>query len=95
MMDTLYGALDGAMALRIVAGFAVGAVLGALHFGSLWWTVSLYGRGAWLAAAGAQLGRFAILGVALFAVAQLGALPLLAAGVGVLAARAVVVRRRS
>ena len=92
-MEWLQGALDTGLALRVVAAFAAGALLGALHFGSLWWAVSLYGSGAPLKAIAAQLLRFAILGAALFAIAMEGALPLIAAGLGLLAARAIVVRR--
>lgn len=74
--------------------FAAGCVLGLLYFGVLWWNVRLLTSGAKPVMA-ALLGavRFGGLGCVLFLACHSGVLPLLAMMLGVLAGRAVVVRR--
>jgi hypothetical protein len=74
--------------------FAAGCGLGALYFAMLWWNVRLLAGGAKPGMA-ALLGgaRFAGLGLALFLASHAGGLPLLCMAAGVLAGRAVVVRR--
>ena len=72
--------------------FAVGILLGVVHFGSLWWNARLYtGRGAVLALV-LQLVRLGLLVVVLAVLAKLGAGPLLAAAAGLLVARLLLVR---
>ncbi len=75
-------------------GFAVGLALGALHFASLRLNTDLFVNGgrAWLAAL-LLVGRFALLLVVLAGLAMLGALPLLCGGLGLLVARAVIIKR--
>ncbi len=82
--------------LTVLAGWAAaGAALGWLYFRALWWTLRLFTinhpRLAWVALAG--MARFAALGAALYLVSRQGALPLLAASLGLLAGRAVALRR--
>jgi hypothetical protein len=79
--------------LIIAFGFAVGGLLGLLHFGALWWIAQLYGRGSALQAFALQMSRFALLLIALAGLAKLGALPLLAAALGLLVSRSLVMRR--
>lgn len=82
-------------ALSTVAWLAVGGLIGALHFFTLHWNVALLAAGrAPALALGLQLLRLALVGAALAGVAiEGGALPLLLAAAGILAARAVAVRR--
>jgi F1F0 ATPase subunit 2 len=82
-----------AMTLALIATFAAGAALGAAHFGSLWWTVVLLRDGRTVAGMAAQALRFVALAAALAFIARQGAGPLLAAALGVLAARAFLIRR--
>lgn len=82
-------------ALTLVAAMALGGfLLGLTYFAALRRTVALYGAGrGWLSPAILTLGRIAV-AVAIFAfAATLGALSLLAAFAGFLAARFVSVRR--
>lgn len=81
-----------APAIPAAAGLAAGALLGLLFFGSLRWNARLYG-GRVLLALGAQLARFGVLAVALTLLARWGAAPLLAAALGLMLARRVVLRR--
>lgn len=74
-------------------GMAVGALLGLIHFGSLWWNTTLYARGGAGAALMIQLARFAVLVLVLAGLARLGAVPLLAGAAGLIAVRHLVVRR--
>lgn len=74
-------------------GLAVGALLGVIHFGSLWWNATLFARGGAAAALAIQLARFAVLVLALAGLARLGAVPLLAGAAGLIAARQLVVHR--
>ena len=86
-------------ALIAALHLAGGMGLGALYFGSLWWHARQFGQGelgrgggigALLAGSAA---RFALLGGALWAASLEGAMPLLATALGVLLARAAVMRR--
>ncbi len=77
----------------LIAAFAVGAGLGAAHFGSLWWSVVLIREGRTGLGLAAQALRFVVLAAALALIARQGAGPFLAAAAGVLAARALLMRR--
>jgi len=82
-------------ALAVAAAWlAAGAVIGSIHFFGLRWNVRMVAAGrSLLPPAAVQLGRFAVMGVALAVIARLfGALPLIAATAGILAARALIVR---
>lgn len=75
-------------------GLGVGLVAGGAYFASLWWNTRLYLEGGRaLLAILLQVVRFALLLVALAALALFGALPLLMGAVGLLIARTLVVRR--
>jgi F1F0 ATPase subunit 2 len=79
-----------ATALGFVLGFAAGLV----HFATLRQVTALYlGGGALPRALGLQLLRLALLAGVLVLLARLGAGPLLAGALGVLIARAMVLRR--
>ncbi|WP_158258684.1 N-ATPase subunit AtpR [Rhodopila globiformis] len=76
-----------------VAWLAAGLAAGTLHFALLRWNAALYGRAGGIGGAVAlQLLRLAVLGGVLAVIATYGALPLLLAALGVVAARPVVVR---
>jgi F1F0 ATPase subunit 2 len=81
------------MFAALVAALAAGAALGAAHFGSLWWSVVLLRDGRTVAGIAAQALRFVALAAALALIARQGAAPLLAAALGVLAARGLLLRR--
>ena len=84
--------------LPLAAGWlAAGTVIGAAHFLSLRWNLRMLAAGrSVLPAAAVQLARFAALGIALAVIVRtFGALPLLAATLGILAARTVIVRREA
>ena len=73
---------------------AVGFSLGLLYFGSLWWNARLFsGSGRLRTVLAMAAARFALLGGALALASLEGAGPLLATALGVLGARAVVLRR--
>jgi hypothetical protein len=73
---------------------AAGAVIGGVFFLTLRWNVRMLAAGrAMLPVIAVQLTRLAAIGVALTAIAvYFGALPLLAAGAGILLARTAMVR---
>jgi len=79
------------------AWLAAGAGLGTVHFLSLRWNLRMLAAGrALLAVAAVQLTRFVTVGILLAAITiYFGALPLLAATLGLLAARTVIVRREA
>jgi F1F0 ATPase subunit 2 len=84
--------------VTLAAGWlAAGAAIGAVHFMSLRWNVRMLAAGrSLLPAVAVQLARFAFIGAALAAIAiYFGALPLLAATAGILAARTVIIRLES
>ena len=80
--------------LRAGAWLGVGAAIGAFHFLSLRWNVRNFEVGqSPLLALAIQLGRFALIAVVLGVIAgQFGALPLLVATAGILAARPAIMR---
>lgn len=68
--------------------FAAGALLGAVHFLSLRWNLQRLVAGQAALSLGLQLLRFVLTGAALTATVRLfGAVPLLAASLGLMAAR--------
>ena len=79
--------------LWLPAAFAVGLVLGLIHFRTLRQVSADYLAGYAGRAALLQMIRLAILVAVLFGLALLGAMDLLAGALGVLAARLVVVGR--
>lgn len=77
-----------------VIGFALGLALGLIHFATLKTVTSLYLSGtATGRAIGLQLGRLAVLAATLNVLALSGAAALLGGALGVLAGRAIVLRR--
>ena len=76
------------------AWLATGALLGTFHFLMLRWNVSVVTAGqSFLLPLGIQLVRFALIAAVLAAIVRsFGALPLLAATVGILATRIAIVR---
>jgi F1F0 ATPase subunit 2 len=81
------------MIAGLILGFAAGAILGAAHLASLWWSVVLLRDGRPVLGVILQALRFVALALLLAVIARHGAAPLLAAALGVLAARAVLLRR--
>jgi F1F0 ATPase subunit 2 len=77
----------------LIAAFAFGAALGAAHFGTLWWSVVLMRDRRTGLGVAAQALRFVVLAAALVLIARQGAGPFLTAAAGVLAARALLMRR--
>ncbi|MCS0497040.1 hypothetical protein NVS89_18295 [Ancylobacter sp. MQZ15Z-1] len=80
-------------ALLVALGLAVGALLGLVYFATLRWNTGLYLGRSFALALGLQLFRFAVLGGAFYALARLGAGPLLAAAIGLLVTRRFYLRR--
>ena len=80
--------------LEACAWLAAGALIGAFHFVTLLWNVQMFAAGRPLVLAMAsQLARFGLIAGLLAIIAgRFGALPLLAAAAGILAARTVVVQ---
>jgi F1F0 ATPase subunit 2 len=81
------------LALQFCAGALAGGLLGYAYFRALWWNVSLIDKGSTAMALVFFVLRFAMLAAAFFGLAQFGALPLLAAAAGLLAARRLALRR--
>jgi F1F0 ATPase subunit 2 len=92
-MDRMAMDAPAMMVAVFIAAFAAGATLGAVHFGALWWSIVLLREGRTLAGIAAQALRFVALAAALALIARQGAAPLLAAALGVLAARGFLMRR--
>jgi F1F0 ATPase subunit 2 len=86
-------AMDASAMIAALMGLAAGAILGATHLASLWWSVVLVRDGRPILGVTMQALRFVALALALAVIARHGAAPLLAAAVGVLAARALLLRR--
>ncbi|HVT08456.1 MAG TPA: ATP synthase subunit I [Polyangia bacterium] len=82
------------IAVRIAVWAAGGLGLGAAFFTLLRMNVALYGSRRWLGGIGLHLARWALLVAALVFAARAGALPLLSAALGVLAARALTLPAR-
>jgi F1F0 ATPase subunit 2 len=82
------------IALILLAHVGAGLAMGVLYFHGVWWNVGLLtGRRRPIFGIVVALWRFGILGVLLWLVSNEGAAPLLATAAGIVAARAVVVRR--
>ena len=81
------------LALQLTFGAAAGGVAGLAYFMALRWNVALFERGATPRAILLVVTRFALLSAFFVALAQLGAPALLAAALGLLAARRVTLRR--
>lgn len=81
----------------VIVWLVAGTVIGAVHFLSLRWNVRRFAAGrSLLPVVIVQLGRFVAIGVVLAIIARsFGALALLAAALGILAARTVIVRREA
>jgi F1F0 ATPase subunit 2 len=81
----------------IVGWLAAGTVIGAVHFLSLRWNVQMLTAGrSLLPVVAVQLGRFAAMAVVLASITRsFGALPLLAAALGILMARTIIVRKEA
>ncbi|HVY41338.1 MAG TPA: ATP synthase subunit I [Polyangia bacterium] len=86
--------MTAAVSLRIAGWAAAGLGLGAAFFTLLRLNVALYGSRHWLAGIGLHLARWALLVAALVFAARGGALPLLSAALGTVAARAVALPAR-
>ena len=82
-------------ALQAGVWLCAGALIGAAYFLTLRWNVTLLAHGrAPLVAAAAQAGRFVLLAGLLAAIADFcGALPLVAAAAGIVAARTLMTAR--
>ncbi|MFT3721406.1 ATP synthase subunit I [Pseudorhodoferax sp.] len=78
--------------LALVA-FVTGCVMGFIHFRTLGRAADAFVQGRAARALLLQFARLALTGGFLFAVAQAGALPLLAAAAGILAGRGLVMAR--
>jgi F1F0 ATPase subunit 2 len=81
------------MMVMALIGLVAGAVLGAAHLASLWWSVVLVRDGRPILGFIAQALRFVVLALALAFIARHGAAPLLAAAFGVLVSRALLLKR--
>jgi F1F0 ATPase subunit 2 len=80
--------------VSLVIHLAAGIVLGILYFRGLLWSVRRFFNGSSLVATMAlMIGRFVLLGGLMTLASLEGALPLLVLTLGVLAARAAVIRR--
>ena len=84
--------MNGAVVARIVFWALAGLALGAGFFSLLRLNVNLYGSRHWPAGIGLHVGRWALLVTTLVLAARTGALPLLSAALGILVARALVLR---
>ncbi len=81
-------------AISLTLHLAGGTIVGTLYFGSLWWNARLFaqaGRVRTLLAG--MVARLVLLGAVLTAASVEGALPLLATALGVVLARAAVLRQ--
>ncbi|AIT81880.1 MULTISPECIES: ATP synthase subunit I [Novosphingobium] len=81
------------IALEALAGFAVGLLLGLIHFRSLLQVSGDYLQGRAMRAALLQLARMTVLAAALYVMARVGAGCLLGGAAGVLVGRRLVMRR--
>jgi F1F0 ATPase subunit 2 len=79
--------------IQVFGWLLAGALLGSLYFLTLRWNVRILASGRVLLPFGLQLIRFAVVAAALTIVARsFGALPLLAAALGLLLARTMILR---
>jgi F1F0 ATPase subunit 2 len=82
------------MILSLIGYLAAGIALGTLYFRGLWWNARLFAGSSHLPAGFAfMIGRFVLLAGFLTLASLEGALPLLAMALGILVARAGVMRR--
>jgi len=82
--------------LSLGAYLAVGIVAGTLYFRALWWNARRFAAGERVATTIAlMIGRFVVLGGVLLLASLEGAMPLLTTALGILIARAAVMRRVS
>lgn len=80
--------------IGLVTHMGAGILLGILYFRGLWWSVRrLSHSGSLVATIALMMGRFVLLGGLMTLASLEGALPLLVLTLGVVAARAVVMRR--
>jgi len=77
----------------LLAGLAVGFIVGLVHFLGLRPTAALFAAGRPGRALALQVARFALVGLVFFALTRLGALVLVAGLGGLLIARGLVLRR--
>jgi F1F0 ATPase subunit 2 len=78
----------------LAAQLAAGIIVGVLYFRSLWWNARRITAGGRVSTTIAvMIGRFVVLGVLLTLASLEGALPLLVMALGILIARALVMRR--
>ena len=77
----------------VVIWLCAGGALGAVYFVSLRWNVALFTQGRLIAPIALQMLRFAVVTAALGSIALgFGAMPLLSAAAGLIAARVVMLR---
>lgn len=77
----------------IALGLIAGVLAGGVFYATLWWNVRAWAEGGSpVRVLVVQLARLAIVAAVLVAVARLGALPLLAALLGIIATRLVATR---
>lgn len=88
-----FSLITAALAVHAVLGFSFGALLGVLYFQSLWWNVQLLTSGSAWRAIGLHLLRFGVLIISLYAASRYGAVALISAAFGMIAARSLVLRR--
>ncbi len=81
------------LAFQAALGVVAGAAAGFAYFTALRWNVDLFERGATPGAILLLLARFALLAALFIALAKVGAPALLAAALGLLAARRATLRR--
>lgn len=79
--------------LPAIAALFGGFAIGLFHFASLRYCVDAFAAGRVARAISLQMLRFAVTAGAFIGLAMLGALPLLAAALGLLGARAALLRR--
>ena len=82
-----------AMTGALMIALAAGAVLGAAHLASLWWSVVLLRDERPILGFCVQALRFVVLALALALIARQGVGPLIAAAAGVLVVRALLMGR--
>ena len=80
--------------LEVIGALVGGFVLGLVHFGTLASVSEDYLAGRTTRALALHFLRMAVMVAALIGLVQLGAMPLLAGALGIVAARAVVLRRK-
>jgi len=92
-MIPAFDASSAGLAAQALAGLLGGAALGLAFFSSLWWTARLLAERALLPFFGLSIVRFGVLAAGLWVLLQLGLVALLAAALGLLVGRWLVLRR--